>query len=712
MAEMTDVDDQSGKVAEAKKALGGFLRATFLRYKADRQQVEDQWSRNQRQMNGVYDASANIPKGRSRAYPRVTRVKALSVLARVHAMMFPAGEANWDVEASPRPTLPGDVLTKLVTDWLAANQGKSAMQEMMDDLVRKEASIRVSRMRTVIADQLADAGMHTSVDYAQLARDVIYDGIVYSPGILKGPMTLSDEKAIIRVVNGVPKVIEGDVFYRPYLEHVRPWDWYPDMSAQTLAEMDGSFERHVYTKQTFEALAERDDFDAAAIAEFIKQHKDGNYTPSTLDHERAASGRRCDQVQTGTKFEVMEYWGSVERKKLEACGVTVPGEADTVTATVWLADEKIIKLAVSPYPHGASIYHTFIFERDDSSPLGAGLPMVIRDSQLMVANFARMLVDNAGSVCGPMLEVDRARLDDDAAVPNIEPFATFYTDSDKNVTGVSGRAINELKFDAHINPLLSAIRMANEFADTESFVGQMTGGQFESAGGEALRTNSNFSAALQSAALPYKDIVRNFDAFTKSLISRMIDWNLIFHEDRDDLRGDVRPVPKGASSLMAKEQRAMAITTATSSMSEEELDWIDTEKLVREKMQALDMPASLLRTQKEVDEIRARRAEQQARAEQQQQQLFDAELTTKKTEALKDLTQAQKNSDMADAALFRELVNAIQTGADIEHIRQLATQAQQAVGGGAPGQPGNPAAGPAGTGGGQAAVLQEVGRGQ
>ena len=171
--------------------------------------------------------------------------------------------------------------------------------------------------------------------------------------------------------------------------------------------------------------------------------------------------------------------------------------------------------------------------------------------------------------------------------------------------------------------------------------------------------------------------MRNFDRFTKSLIDRMIRWNTIFHESRADMSGDVRPVPKGASSLMAKEQRAMAIQTVMSAATPEERDWIKTEVLVQEKFQALDIPATALRTPEEVAKIQADRAEQQKAELEMQRAMQQAQINGMKTEALKDLTQAQKNSDMADAAMFRELVNAIKSGADIEHIRATIRQTER-----------------------------------
>jgi hypothetical protein len=50
--------------------------------------------------------------------------------------------------------------------------------------------------------------------------------------------------------------------------------------------------------------------------------------------------------------------------------------------------------------------HPFLFDEDDTSPIGQGLPNVMRDSQMSIAAATRMLLDNASVVCGPNLELN------------------------------------------------------------------------------------------------------------------------------------------------------------------------------------------------------------------------------------------------------------------------------------------------------------------
>src|SRR3990167_958255 len=80
--------------AERMRKLGNELRSRFAAYDKARRPIEDQWLKNVRQFVGEYDPKVleTMKPEQSRAYPRITRVKVLSMVARLHALLFPAGE--------------------------------------------------------------------------------------------------------------------------------------------------------------------------------------------------------------------------------------------------------------------------------------------------------------------------------------------------------------------------------------------------------------------------------------------------------------------------------------------------------------------------------------------------------------------------------------------------------------------------------------------
>lgn len=95
-------------LSDELRALGQTLSGRFNTYKANRVVAETRWLKAQRQMIGLYDpeVETNLAENRSRAYPRITRVKVFQVLAKIMDLMFPGNEENWDLKPSPDPDLP------------------------------------------------------------------------------------------------------------------------------------------------------------------------------------------------------------------------------------------------------------------------------------------------------------------------------------------------------------------------------------------------------------------------------------------------------------------------------------------------------------------------------------------------------------------------------------------------------------------------------
>src|SRR5215217_5768077 len=92
---------------EGKRKLGQHLQNKFTQYKTDRGAVEQQWLINLMQYLGKYDATfeQRMVPNTSRAYPKLTRVKCVSVESRLMSLTFPASEKNWAIDTSPVPSL-------------------------------------------------------------------------------------------------------------------------------------------------------------------------------------------------------------------------------------------------------------------------------------------------------------------------------------------------------------------------------------------------------------------------------------------------------------------------------------------------------------------------------------------------------------------------------------------------------------------------------
>ena len=668
---MATAQPQPLKIDEAAvKALGTRLRARFTEFKRERREIEVQWMRNLRQFLGQYDPEMmeKIEQDRSRAYPKLTRIKVVSMVSRLMSLLFPTSEKNWGLQASKSPTFAAHTVQQILDVWAAQNPEGQITKKELDRILKKAASVMAEKMEEEIDDQLMDIGGTAALDYIALVRKVVFSAVLYGPGIRKGPMTISRRQGVYQITPQGVIVSEEDVL-RPYFEPVSCWDYYPDLAAKAFVQMDGQFQRHVFSRHQLRKLADRKDFIGDNIKKYLETHREGNYRRETYEGELKTLGGQNNVKDNGRKFEAVEYWGFVYGHELRAAGLEISDNklSDEVRATVWMIDDEVIKAGVDPFPDGVQMYHQFVFEEDEVNLMGSGLPPICRDSQLGVCASTRMLVDNASVTCGPQLEVnvDLLRMDQDTK--GVKPFKVWYREGDGQAAATP--AIRNITIDSHIPELLQMVDLFMGFADKETFINPVTGGDMENSPSEPMRTSSGASMILGNAALPFRDIVRNFDQFTMSVMHSLVEWNRMFNPN-EDIKGDLQPIARGATSLIAKEVRAMALDNLATTLRDDEAVYVDMKELAKARISVRDLPTERLLLSDE--EVQKKQDSQSQRAQQEQEmqdETVRANIRKVLADAFKATSQAKKNLDGADATVFNAVLSALEKGMNPDVIK-------------------------------------------
>lgn len=659
--------------SEELRQLGNQLSKLFEQYSSDRRIAELKWLRNLRQYLGIYDPEIEkeLSVNRSKAYPRVTRVKCISVLSRIMNLMFPGNERNWELKASPSADMSPEDVQEALQREMQKQQEEGVQVPMSDDLVRyatqRLAEERAENLSATIDDQLQELGGDQTVDYIALNRKVAQSGILYGLGVLRGPFAraVTATKWGMDPMTGQPAP-QMVTTYKPMFEFLPVWDFYPDMSAKTFAQMDGYFTRVVMSRSQVRALANRPDFFGDSIKTYLTRNTLGNYKAQNFESELRSMGVKVnvnEQKSDSGKYEIICWYGPVSAQQLAGVGVEVPEDrmADDIDAEIWMIEGNVIKADINPWRKlgvDMKTIHPFLFDEDDTSPVGNGLPNVVRDSQMSICASTRMLLDNASVVCGPNMELNTDLLRPDQDLTSTHAYKIWYREgmgAEANVPAVRNVAI-----DSHMDELLKTIDLFMRFADMETFVGPATGGEMQKGPSEPFRTAAGASMLRGDAALPFKDIVRNFDSFTQSVITSLVMFNRKFNPDRAR-EGDYNVVARGATSLIAKEIRGMQLDVLASTLSDMERMHVDERKLVEARFAVRDMSNLLL----PMDDVKRRQVANSQRAQEQeamQKEMAQAEIRKTLADAYKGIAQGQKNSANADAATIKAALDILEKG--------------------------------------------------
>jgi hypothetical protein len=653
------------------------LMALFDQYRIERRIAEERWLRNQRQYLGIYDPEIEqaMNPNRSKAYPKITRVKCITVVSHMMNLLFPGNERNWELKPGPPTDISLDDVKQAIAEQQSRDQAAGVQPQPVDadyamSAVHELLCDRAEKLSCVIDDQLEELGGDQHYDYIALNREVIQSGTLYGLGLLRGPFAVPCKTVEWSMEEGqnVP-MPKAKTSYKPMFEFVSIWDFYPDLTAKTFGSANGYFLRKVMSKSQVIKLKKRPDFFAEQIDAYLDLHPTGNYKALEFEWLLRVMGVRSnvnDQKPDNQRYEIKIWCGKLDGRMLELCGCDVDQDKlnEELDAEVWFIDDFIICCKLDPWAKlkvDVNMLHWFLYDKDDTSPIGYGLPNAIRDSQMMVSAATRMLLDNASVTCGPNLELNTALLRADQDLTSLRSYRMWYRD-DSDVTA-QWPAVRNVQIDSHMKELMEIIQLGLKFADTETFVNAANGADPSELPSEPMRTASGASMLRGNAALPFKDMVRGFDRFTQSVLQSIVAFNRVFNPNTDH-NGDYNVIARGATSLIAKEVKGEQADQLAQTLTPEEKIYVDAKKLLKVRLRARDMD-DIMVSDSEAARRQAAQDQDQQKQEDQQDQMQQAQLRKLLTDGYKNMAAGQKNISAADATTISAFIDILERGAMI-----------------------------------------------
>ena len=599
--------DPTEEEQEELNSLGSILKAKYTEYKDARDNIENDWIEDLRAFMGQYDPdvlSKIQSKGdRSQVYVGLTRTKVLAAYSRITDLLFQPGQKFFSIEKTPlskQPLVEQELAEKaaLEIQQAAEQVGTAGIEELvmarlseLTEEIEAETEQRVKNMEEAILDQAVENNLEGKM------KDAIMEQVIFGTGAMKaGTLRIEKDHKWIKGDEGFNLIYEENAM--PEMEAVSIFDLYPDPHATSVDDMRDIFRRHIISRAEFNALKDYPGFNVDLINECIEMNPEGNHDEAQHEVDRRNIANVNDSNTNTEKFEVLEFWGSLNGHDLEDAGVEF-GEDDDLSmeydANIWMVSGKVIKAQLNPLPGGVIPYFIFPYEKNPHAFWGTGVPRMMRDSQATMNAATRIYLDNVALSSGPMVEVNTDIMASGEDPTELYPWRVFLRE------GGDGNQPMVRFYQPQSNSpaLVSVIELFRRFADETTALPSYTHGQTQSS---LNRTATGISILMSNANIVLKSVIKNIDDFlTKPMIRSLYDWNMTWNEN-ENVKSDMRIVAKGSTALIQKEVQSQRLLQFLSLINNPlDAQMINREKLLTDIAKSLDIdPDEVIKTDKEM----------------------------------------------------------------------------------------------------------------
>jgi len=578
-------DDDAKDSTQDYSSLSGHIKEKFIRAEDARLFDESRWLRAYKNYRGIYGSDMSFTeREKSRVFVKITKTKVLAAFGQLIEVLFanakfplgilptkmPDGISEYayvDDEEAPaeeapnpygfpgdgREIEPGATVDSILGGLKDQYEGLSIKEGPSPDPTKKiqitPAKEAANNMEKLIHDQLEETSAIT------VLRHCLFEMALLGTGIIKGPFNYSKTQHKWEKTEAGMEY-NPDEKLVPKIEAVSCWDFYPDPDATTIQDCEYIIQRHTLSRTQLRDLKSRPFFRKSAIAECLAMganYQARGFETALLDRENV------DDLDKN-RYEVLEYWGLMDKKLAKEAGLEFGEDLDDideleeVQVNAWVCNGHILRLVLNPFTPERLPYQVAPYEINPYQFFGVGLPENMEDAQMVMNGHARMAIDNLALAGNLVFDIDETQL-----VPgqdmSIYPGKIFRRQS-----GVTGTAINGLKFPntsfENLQMFDKFRQLADEATGIPSYSHGATGVQ------STTRTAAGMSMLMGAAALNIKTVIKNVDDYLlRPLGEALYAWNMQFNADIPEIKGDLDVKALGTSSLMQKEVRSQRLMT-------------------------------------------------------------------------------------------------------------------------------------------------------
>lgn len=573
-ASMLAIEDTKGESSRDEPAgtIVSYVEERFSRAETAKYGDEQRWITAYRNYRGLYSSDVQFTTTeKSRVFVKVTKTKVLAAFGQMSEVLFggnkfpitidpttlPEGieesvymETNDDYKKAEKDagidTLrPGETMPEFLARLGGMKEELAPIKELRrgpgttpTQITFEPAMIAAKKMEKKIHDQLEESNANKHL------RAAAFECSLFGTGIMKGPFAIDKEYARWDEIGAYDPIVKTV----PMVSHVSVWNFYPDPDAHNMDEAEYAIERHKMSRSELRSLIKRPFFRKNEVETALK------FGPNYIKEWWEQAMEENSQTSSPERYEVLEFWGSMDREILERHNVSIPKELkdkDQVSVNIWVCNGRVLRLVMNPFNPTIIPFYAVPYEINPYSFWGVGIAENMDDTQTLMNGFMRMAVDNAALSGNLLIELDETNL-----VPG-QDLSVYPGKVFRRQGGAPGQAIFGTKFPNVSNENMQMFDKARVLADESTGFPSFAHGQTGVSG--VGRTASGISMLMSAANGSIRTVVKNIDDYLLAPLGKaLFNFNMQFDFD-PEIKGDLEVKAAGTESLMANEVRSQRL---------------------------------------------------------------------------------------------------------------------------------------------------------